>query len=349
MISNKPFPHGLSRTLYRFLSIAARGETPAAQALQVLGNDSPTFGRQASRLKKMGANASQQLRLSALLASQPSMFFPATTALVAQAEDAGKLVPILDALADDAHCQQVGLANIEDAFAWPIKLTSILLLLVGTVSIYVLPAFQEVFNSFAMALPWQTQVLLDISKVVESAWWILLPLLVALVLAVRLQCLPRFGVDMFLKAVCYIPTCKRFSERQFGARLVLWVAALRNDRPLLLAALLHLQRTSRVPQVRQAAAGLAIRLQAGEALTQALASTPMVPPSLVHASHIEQGGQDPVAALELCRELTREQAAVAGEQLGRVLFLVSYTAVGALVGFFVVAVYLPIFRLGTAV
>ena len=341
------FPAPLGGTLFRYLAIAARSKAPFAEVLQSLAKDPQTFGKHAKRLLQLGDQP--QTRLSDTLASQPGLFAPATTALIAEAEEADKLTLVLETLGSDYQARQRGWAQVRSAMAWPVTLTVVLMFFAVVVLSFVVPAYQEVFWSFDLNLPWATRWLILVSGVVAPIWWLIALVAVVLLVAVRRNRVPAPLADFLWQVCARIPGCKNYFVRQYGARLALWVGAVGHDAALLQAALLHLQQSTAVPVVRQSAAGLGERLKGGEALTDALAHTPHVPQSLMHATRFALAPEDKVLALALCHELTQDQATLAGEMLGRWMFFVSYVAVGVLTGLFLLAVYLPIFKLGELV
>jgi type IV pilus assembly protein PilC len=350
MKPSKPFPPELGSILFRYLAIAARNQTPYAEVLDTLAHDTQTFGKHTKALKQLASHASTQTRLSGMLAAQTDMFAPATVALIASAEDADQLAVVLDTLAKDCALRQLGLADVKAAMVWPLTLLTVLSAVAVVMLVFVVPAFKEIFYSFGAPLPLPTLVLLGISDFMEATWWVFALLLItATVFIVRTGPVPPVLTAWFWAAASRIPRVRNYLVRLFGARLAGWLAAVGNEPALFSAALLHVQHTSAAPAMRTAAGELAARLQGGTGMAAAFAQSNALPPSLIYAARAADTPQGNAGVMALCQELTQEQATRAGEQLGRWVFFLSYFALGLLTAFFVIAIYLPIFKLGSVV
>ena len=256
---------------------------------------------------------------------------------------------MLETLGRDYQSRQRGQGQIRSAMAWPITLMVVLMLLGVVVSSFVVPAYELVFVEYGMNLPWITRWMIQVSGALAATWWLIALVAVVLAVAVRRNGVPAVLTDAFWRVCAIAPGCQNYFARQYGARLALWVAAVGDNAALFQAALLHLQQTTAIPALRQAAAGLGEQLERGDTLAAALGQSPQVPASLLHASRPAWGKEDAEVALALCQELTQDQAALAAERLGRWIFFVSYGAVGVLTCLFVLSVYLPIFKLGAIV
>lgn len=342
------FPSELASVLFRYLAVAARNQIPFTQVFQLLGNDKPIFGKQTKRLKQLGNHPNPSGSLADLLATQDRMFAPATLTLLAQAEANQQLAPVLDALVDDYDCQRRQ-SIPKSPLTQPFILFVVLATVVWIEFIYVIPSFQRVFHSFGGELPLPTEIAFTIVAFIAHIGWVIILLAVAGIIMVQYQLLPTIVVTTCWQIYYHIPKIGSYFARQWDARLTLWVSRLGNNKTLLIAALQHLEYTTVIPSLRAKITRLVTTLKGGETLTKALARPLELPPSLIYAMRITDTGKNANDAMALCQKLTQEQLIQANDTLQNGIFFTSYFAIGGLVAFFVIAMYLPIFTIGSVV
>lgn len=342
------FPNELVSVLFRYLAVAARNQIPFTQVFHLLGNDKPIFGKYTKRLKQLGNHPNPSISLADLLATQDRMFAPATLALLAQAEASQQLAPVLDALVDD-YAYQRRQSIPKSPLTQPFILFAVLATVIWIEFVFVIPSFQKVFHSFGGELPLPTEILFTIVTFIAHIGWGIVLLAVVGIIMVQYQLFPSIVVTTFWQGYYHIPGIGSYFARQWDARLTLWVARLGDNKTLLIAALQHLEHTTVVPSLRAKITRLVTALQAGETLTKALAQPLELPPSLLYAMRVTDAGKDANDAMALCQKLTQEQLTKSNDTLQNGIFFISYFAIGGLVAFFVIAMYLPIFTIGSVV
>lgn len=345
--------HSLSpetgRLLFRHLAAAARKQAPLAEVLHILAQDNQAPRRQAALLRQLAEHLRAHAILSDALACMPHTFAHATIALVRHAEQSNCLPEVLEAMASDEQRRQQHQAATRAALVWPLTILLVLAVLALLVLIFVLPAFKSVFASFGADLPPMTLSLLEFADFLTSGGWVLLALIATLLLPRRLNRLPPAVSGTVWRIYFVVPVVRNFFFRAFGARLANWLHALHADRAGLAAAVSHVGATSDIALLRHASASLAQGLAQHTPLSATLQSIRAVPQGLALAARLGENAGDPTAALALGLELADEQATYAAHRLGRWLFYASYLFVGLLVWWFVTAMYLPIFKLGSVV
>lgn len=341
-------PSELASVLFRYLAVAARNQIPFTQVFHLLGNDKRVFGKHTKRLKQLGNHPNSSSSLADLLATQERMFAPATLALLAQAETNQQLAPVLDALVEDYDCQRRQ-SIPKSPLTQPLILFAILATVVWIEFIYVITSFQRVFHSFGGELPLPTEIAFTIVAFIAHIGWIIILLAVAGIIMVKYQLLPTIVVTTCWQIYYHIPKIGSYFARQWDARLTLWIARLGDNKALLIAALQHLEQTTVIPSLRAKITRLVTSLKSGETRPKALAQITELPPSLIYAMRVTDTGKDANDAMALCQKLTKEQLIQANDKLQNGIFFISYFAVGSLVAFFVIAMYLPIFTIGSSV
>jgi type IV pilus assembly protein PilC len=93
--------------------------------------------------------------------------------LVEAGEQAGILEGLLDRLAVYKEKTQAIKAKIKGALFYPISIMVVAFLVVAVIMIFVVPAFKQVFSSFGGELPAPTQIVIAISDYFTANWYII--------------------------------------------------------------------------------------------------------------------------------------------------------------------------------
>ena len=345
----RPLHPALGAGLFRQLAAATRHRLPLHEVADILAQDPQAPASERSLLAALAADLGGGAALSDAMHRAPAAFDAATIDWVRLAERQGRLADTLDALAADfERCHQAQRA-LHLALLWPLCLLGGIALLLVTMATYVMPAFSEMYRDFGVDMPLPSRLVFAGAGRATELWWLWLPLLAALAMgyATRRLPLPLWrGIDGLLGRIGFV---RRVRLANFVSRLLELSHLLWNDPALHAAALGHLAATARTPPLARAAARLQEAVTAGMPLSQALAAEALLPARLSLYTRLGEKMQDlaaPLAQLREAAELTHREALARFER-GVVLTL--YLLLGLAVGAIVIAVYLPIFQLGSIV
>lgn len=283
--------------------------------------------------------------LARSMASFPQAFPDIYRVMIDAGEQSGRLVEVLERLADYTENRQSLRQKVVLAFIYPALVTIIAIAVVSLLLVYVVPQVTRVFANTGQALPLVTRVLIAVSDAARASgmiWVIaLLGALAAGVLALRNPAIRLRWHHLLLR----VPVVGRLIRGINAARFADTLGILTASGIPLLPAL-----QSAVPVVNnlpmRAAVEEALRqVREGGSLSRALAKTRLFPPLVVHliASGETSGRLDAMlarAAEAQARELENWVKALTA-LLEPVLILV----MGAVVLFIVVAILLPIFEM----
>lgn len=335
--------------LYRNLASAARHELPFADLFAVLIEDPELFSKKVPVIALMHEALKESSSLPDAMARAPQQFPVATVELVRSAEKNGQLPETLDLLADEqAWLAQTGKA-IKGAIAWPSTVLVFAAFLISVVMAFVIPAFQELFSSFGADLPAPTLFVMGVSNLLATYWWLWLALGMGGWVAIKRNLVPPWLLLFVERIILSVPSVRNYMVRTFCFRLLSWLTLCvrRPDmRPLVLA---HIQANTYFQVFRNIMDELSRRLNAGQALGHALDQLSPLPRRMALQVQIgEKTGNSEGAIAQATDAL---EAEFAGIQLrfGRGLFLASYLLIGGVIGFTVIALYLPIFKMGQVV
>ncbi len=335
--------------LFRQLAAAQRRGLPAHEVASVLAQDPQWRAAERNALARGAEALRSHALLSAALAQVPELVGPETAQLLRAAEAANALSATLDALADDYRHLADGSRDMRLALAWPLTVAAVVVVVLVVMSIFVVPAFQEAYGSFNADLPPQTALFFTLASALGRTWWLWGAVLAGLLVAWRLGKLPRPVVDMVARVWHGVGFVRHHLLSRFVVRLLRWLRLGAADRALGVAALAHLQATEAAASTARAAEAVAAGLRNGAGTAAALSQAPLLPARLALLVQLGERMDDVPAAIDQLAELADAQELEASQRFERACLLSLYGAIGVTVLATLVAVYLPIFKLGAIV
>lgn len=158
-----------SRQLHTLL----RAGVPALRALRSLGESSvnPAF---ADVLRDVNDSLGQGRELSVSLARHPKIFDSFYLAMIRVGEATGRLDEVLDRLAVHLDFERRSREKVKAALRYPIFVIVALLVAVGVINLFVIPAFAKVYAGMQADLPLMTRILIGMSDFTRNNIGVLL-------------------------------------------------------------------------------------------------------------------------------------------------------------------------------
>lgn len=284
--------------------------------------------------------------LSAALHRHPDCFSPLYCSMVAAGEFGGILDNVMARLALTLEKNERLRSRMRAALLYPAVVLGIALAVLVLILVYVVPVFEDVFKAFGAALPWPTQAILWLSNAMASAAPALL-ILLALGWLMRqhwasspslrtrrerwLLWLPGFG-PMIVRSVM-ARWCQTLS-----ALLAAGVPIVEALGPAAQACD-HSVYARHTEQLRR-------RVAQGGSLSEAMAASPRFPDLVVHLCATGEETGTLAELLGRAGQLMEAELEVRIEGLSTLLEPAIIVLLGSAVGGILVAMYLPIFRMG---
>jgi len=154
----------------RQLATMMKAGVPLLQAFDIVGkgHNNPAVARLLGDIK---ADVETGSSLSASFRKYPLYFDALFCNLVGAGEQAGILDTLLDRLATYKEKIMAIKGKIKSALTYPIAILVVAFGITAVIMIFVIPAFKELFSSFGADLPAPTQVVMAISEFFVSYWW----------------------------------------------------------------------------------------------------------------------------------------------------------------------------------
>ena len=162
------------------LATLSEAGIPVVKALAILeGQTRP--GPFKAVLQDLVEDVSAGTPLSEAMAKHPRVFDRLYSSMVRAGEAGGVLDRVLTRQAAFLERAAEMRSKIVGATIYPSVIVLVAVAVVSAVIVWVIPKFEEIFQSFAIELPPVTQLLLDVSRFTVSYWWLVfgLPALLA--------------------------------------------------------------------------------------------------------------------------------------------------------------------------
>jgi type IV pilus assembly protein PilC len=331
----------------RQLATMMKAGVPLVQSFDIVadGQENAAFREMILAIKNdvSGGNS-----LASALQNHPRHFDDLFCNLVQAGEQAGKLDSMLDRVATYKEKTEALKAKIKKALTYPIAVLAVAVIVTMILLVFVVPQFAETFSSFGANLPAFTLMVLALSNFMQAYWYVIMGVMVAGGYAFgeakhRSKAFAD-GVDAaMLKAPVIGPILKEAVVARFARTLCTTFAA---GVPLVEAL------NSVAGAAGNAVYARAIRqirddVTVGTTLTQAIRTTGLFPMMLLHMVSIgeESGALDSMLDKVAAHFETEVDNKVDG--LTALLEPLIMSVLGVLVGGLMIAMYLPIFMLGS--
>ncbi|TMH59724.1 MAG: type II secretion system F family protein [Betaproteobacteria bacterium] len=333
----------------RQLATMLRAGVPLLQAFEIVarGHKNPRFARLMMDIKsrvESGSSLSQAFR------EHPGQFDALYCNLVNAGETAGILDGILDRLATYKEKILAIKSKIKSALFYPISVVTVAIIVVWVIMVFVIPAFKTVFANFGANLPAPTLIVIGISDFFVSYWWAMAAIvagaLITFFVLLRRSEAFRYAIDrLSLK----LPIIGGIVEKATIAR---WTRTLSTMFAAGVPLVESLDAVAGASGNAVFAAGtrkIQTEVSTGTSLTNAMHNTGLFPSMVLQMTQIgeESGSLD--GMLSKVADFFEREVDDAVAALSSLLEPIIIVFLGVVIGGLVVAMYLPIFKLGAVI
>lgn len=157
---------------------------PISQSIRTLaGQTKKTIVK--TTLEKLGNSIEGGSTFSNSLRDFPNVFKPIEVAIISAGEKTGKLDDALLRLASQLEKDQSIMKKIRGAMVYPLFVLAVVMIVVVSLSTYIMPQMEDLYAAFNSNLPFMTRALIATSKFIKNGFILLIMILVALVIYAR--------------------------------------------------------------------------------------------------------------------------------------------------------------------
>ena len=333
----------------RQLATMLRAGVPLLQSFEIVarGHKNPRFARLMMDIKgriEQGSSLSQAFR------EHPGQFDALYCNLVGAGETSGMLDALLERLATYKEKILAIKSKIKSALFYPISVITVAIIVVWVIMVWVIPAFKQVFTSFGANLPAPTLIVIGISDFFVAYWWLMFGIIAAALVTffflLRRSAAFRYTVD---RISLKLPIVGAIVEKATIAR---WTRTLSTMFAAGVPLVESLDAVAGASGNAVYAAGtrkIQTEVATGTSLTNAMHNTGLFPSMVLQMTQIgeESGSLD--GMLSKVADFFEREVDDAVAALSSLLEPIIIVFLGVVIGGLVVAMYLPIFKLGSVI
>jgi type IV pilus assembly protein PilC len=285
--------------------------------------------------------------LSEAFAKHPKAFDRLYCNMIKAGEAGGALEAILQRLADFKEKSQTLKRRIKGAMVYPIVVILVALIIVGFILYFIIPKFEAIFVDFGVDLPQMTVFLIKASHVLIERFW-LIPLVPTVFwIVTKLLYRNKTGAYVLDRMKLYIPVMGQIIEKSTVARTTRTLGTLVQSGVPILEALNIVRDTAGNAVFERAFTRIYESIREGETIAQPLREARIVDDIVVNMIDVGEETGELDTMLNKIADNYDEEVEVLVESLVSLLEPMMIVVLGGIIGFIVIALFLPLIQLIT--
>lgn len=333
----------------RQLATMLEAGVPLVQSFDIIGKGHENMSMQ-ELLLGIKADIEGGDTLAEALGKRPLYFDELFCNLVAAGEQAGVLETLLDKIATYKEKTESLKAKIKKALTYPISVLVVAAVVTSILLIFVVPVFEELFQSFGADLPAFTQFVIDLSRWMQEYWWMVLgsvggAVYTPLYFKKRSRAFNQFLDRVLLK----IPAIGMILHKSAIARFSRTLATMSAAGVPLVEALASVAGATRNIVYADAVLKMRDDVSTGQQLQYSMQQAKLFPHMVIQMVAIGEESGSIDSMLSKVADFFEEEVDNAVDNLSSLMEPLIMSVLGVIIGGLIIAMYLPIFKLGAVV
>jgi type IV pilus assembly protein PilC len=334
---------------FRQLSTMMSAGVPLVQSFDIIGRGHDNVSMR-NLVLKIKAEVESGTSLSETLAKHPVYFDELVVNLVNAGEQAGVLEALLDKVATYKEKTEYLKSKIKKAMFYPTAVIIVAIIVTAILLIFVVPQFQQLFTSFGADLPAFTRLVVNLSEYMQNWWWLIFGTLTGGIVGL-LEARKRsrkFSRNLD-RLILRLPIVGTIMHKASVARYARTLSTMFAAGVPLVEALESVAGATGNIVYSDAVLMIRDSVATGQQLQFAMSQTGLFPNMVEQMVAIgeESGSLD--SMLSKVADFYEQEVDDAVDALSSLLEPIIMSVLGVLIGGLVVAMYLPIFKLGAAI
>ena len=321
---------------------------PLVQCLEILSSqaDNKTLGKLLNEVKM---DVESGMTYADALKKHPKVFDSLYSNMVRAGEAGGMLDTILQRLAKQMEKNLKLKGQIKAAMYYPAAIVAVAIIVVSVLLVWVIPIFAKMFSEFGGSLPALTQFVIDLSAFMQKYI-----IFMAIALAGGLWLLKRYygtpaGRLKIDSLALKLPVLGDVIRKISVARFTRTFGTLIQSGVPIMDSLEIVARTAGNVVVENAIMAARTSVGEGKTLAEPIGKTGVFPPMVVQMISVGEATGALDAMLSKIADFYDEEVDAAVTALTSLLEPVLMVFLGTVIGFIVIAMYLPIFKMASAI
>jgi len=304
----------------------------------------------AAVISELRADVEGGLLLSQAMARHPKVFSTLYVAMVEAGEASGMLGEVLDRVAFQIEKEAKIRRRVKGAMVYPTVVFAFATLVLTAMLMFIVPIFSKIFKDLGGNLPTLTQWVVNASDLLRGRWFIIFPLLIGAILAIRRYKRTESGRQAWDRLKLRIPM-------KIGD-VVLKVTMARLSRTLatLVAAGVDIIKALEIAGatagnwvVEGALADVRTRVHEGVPIAEPMIEHPVFPPMVAQMVKIGEETGELEKMFEKIADFYEDEVDSAIQSITSIIEPLMMIGVGGMVGIIIISMYLPMFKMLTLI
>ncbi len=321
---------------------------PLVQGLDILSRqtDNKAFRKVLNGVKETVQNGGT---LADGLAKFPKTFDDLYTNMITAGESGGILDIILERLSVHMEKALKLKREVKTAMIYPGVVVMAAVIVTSVLLIFVIPTFADLFADFGAALPLPTQLVINLSNFVVANWHLIFGAGgIAIAMFWRFMKTPR-GQEVIHPILLKLPIFGDIIRKVAVARFTRTLGTMLSSGVPILEALNICAKTAGNKVVERDVQRARVSISEGKSMTEPLAQSAVFPPMVVQMIAVGESTGALDAMLQKIADFYEEEVDNAVGAMKQLIEPLMILFLGTVVGGLVIAMYLPIFKMGAVV
>ncbi len=321
---------------------------PIVQALDILSRQNEN---KAFKAVLMGVKESVETgaTLADGLARFPKAFDPLYVNMIAAGENGGILDVILERLSLHMEKAMKLKREVKTAMIYPSVVVAAAGIVTSVLLIFVIPTFADLFSDFGSSLPLPTQLVINLSNFFVANWYIIFGGLgISFSMLVRFARTER-GKEVIHPLALKLPVFGDIIRKVAVARFTRTLGTMVSSGVAILEALNICSRTAGNKVVENEVQRARIAISEGKSMVEPLSESVVFPPMVVQMIGVGESTGALDAMLQKIADFYEDEVDNAVGAMKQLIEPLMILVLGTIIGGLVIAMYLPIFKMGSVV
>lgn len=286
------------------------------------------------------------MSLSDAMERYPVAFDRLYVSMVRAGEVGGALDQSLSRLASQLEKDDSIRRTIKSAMAYPVLIFCFAIVVMIGMLLFIIPIFSRMYADLGGELPMLTRTMMALSNLMKGYWFVLIPLLILIVWAIRRWKRTDKGRQLWDRTKLKLPmrlgtVIQKIAISRFSRTM----ATLVGSGVPILQAIEITGRTSGNTVIEEAMVDVKESVRSGESIAKPLSRASVFPPMVTHMISIgeETGALD--AMLNKVADFYEDEVDSTIKSLTSIIEPIMMLVVGAMVGVIIISMYLPMFNM----
>lgn len=335
----KPTPRDMAVFCRQFASITRAGVT-IIETLNMLA-DSTENKKMQKAIYAVRADVEKGESFADSMAQHPGVFSELLVQMARAGEASGSLDTAMERMAIQFEKSAKTQAMVKKAMIYPIVVACVAVGVVVVMLLFVIPRYMDMFEQLGTELPAITLAVVGLSNFLKNNWFIIVPVLIAIVFALKAYAKTSSGKHVFGKLQLKVPAIKNLVVKSASAQMARTLSTLLTAGVPLIEAVDIVSDTMTNIWFKEALKEALEQIMIGVPLSQPLQTSGLFPPMVYHMVRIGEEAGSTEEMLNKLADYYEEEVEMAVQSLMAAMEPMIIIVLAGVVGILIAAVMAP--------